>query len=983
MLDVCFKSLKFKEEESLQTILEVLEKLQSTTDITGELFARLADAGYPIKKQSEHTKELIVFCLNRTLQKSNLDLSDRKLLPILAHNITMILEFLSLPGSLNFKLESLNFLEKGLSRIENPDSIAQFLPGLLSGLVKLFKKCATGNHKLLVAIVEVISLALHKSLSDDCCFAFLESKSIIADSQPNQEDRRWIGRDKNWHTQTTTNIALVLPMVYSLKTHPNANVRTSIFNSSILLLNNCCKSLRNCHSVLIETLLYFISDKDDALADMCKQKVWHILSTKEDSIWFQISLENSLSALILNLHELVKQADDKKKVESLLMINNHLLVMKNSAIPILENQIDQVVSSFIWLLEPQVNNVKLVQETALSAFDMIGKNLGLGFPKKQFSRFDDQTILDLVTRIVKSIFDLEFCRQSLLDSLLGHLDIKSDQFQTMLLLNQIFNTGDSEVGETVVSKYLEFDFAALDDSQPLSFHRKPPSIAQSNAVIVKTSVMLEGLSLATKALSPVQVAHVMMDGLYLMLEKLGDSNYTVSSSAASCLEIFASYCENDKYSSEVISNSLVPFESTQNSSVANLILKHVDYLLDSCSKKLRYVTQFPMAPRVLVAAIRVTGPTIIGPLMTDCVDQILDILDELGTSGYVPVGMTSNDIVDDMFDVLHSLVNLMDAGLTADNVITENVVDSTNLNCSKAMRDFIKREKILNAETEVKSADYENAKAYFTSKDIPVESTDEPIVEEEAVEPPKEEAVVLTQWETLSLKILQRTMYFLSSDSPRLRAKVLEIISLGIPLLSHQPTSLYPLIHQIWPLILKRSLDKVHYVAFRSLLVIKACATHGKEFMRQRIEKDVINHLLLIFKQLQEPQKKTGGVVSTAYKARKVVDLINACLSTLESIIRWVPLNFAQKNELSIVLVKFLNARAYAGIIDQVVVLVRLLYQKHGDWIWVLIKMIFEGDLSELGDDGDPKNYHQPCCKLVDMFSGTRASLDHYAEKEF
>ena len=52
-------------------------------------------------------------------------------------------------------------------------------------------------------------------------------------------------------------------------------------------------------------------------------------------------------------------------------------------------------------------------------------------------------------------------------------------------------------------------------------------------------------------------------------------------------------------------------------------------------------------------------------------------------------------------------------------------------------------------------------------------------------------------------------------------------------------------------------------------------------------------------------------------------------------------------------------------------------------WIWVLIKMIFEGDLSELGDDGDPKNYHQPCCKLVDMFSGTRASLDHYAEKEF
>jgi TELO2-interacting protein 1 len=865
-----------------------------------------------------------------------------------------------------------------ITRINEPDSIAQFLPGLLSGLVKLLKKNVTGNHKLLVAIVNVISLSLNKALSDESCTEFIGSTLGDGIVKTHSAEERWLKRDKNWHIQTTTNIALVLPMVYLLKSNPNVNVRTAILDSCMLLLDNCCQSLLVCHQVLIDTLLYFISDQSESIANACKEKVWRIMSSKESSIWFQISLENSLSTLLANFKDLVRQADDKKKVESLLMINNHLIVMKESAVPILENQIDQVVSSFIWVLDPQVNNVKMVQETALSAFDTIGKNLGLGFPKQQFSRFDDQSVLGLVSRITKSLLDLDFCKQSLLDSLVDHLDVKADQYQSIILLNQVFKTTDQEVAESIVTKYLDLDFSALNDTQTLSFARKPPTVAESNAVIVKTSVMLEGLAMATAILSPIQVAHVMMDGLYLMLEKLGDPNYTVSSSAAACLETFAAYCERDGYASEVMSNSLVTTESTRQSSVSNLVLKHVDYLLDTCSKKLRYVTRYPMAPRVLVAAIRVTGPSIIGPLMTDCVDQVLDILDELGTSGYVPVGLGSNDIVDNLFEVLHSLINLMDAGSTADNLITDWEMNFGKLDCSQQMRDFINREKILVEEIESKSEKYKTAQEYFTRKDIPEETEARPTTEEEPAEPEKEQLIVLSQWETLSLKIIQRSMYFLSSDSPRLRSKVLEIIYLGIPLLSHQPNSLYPLIHQIWPLVLKRSLDTVHYVAVKSLLVIRACARHGKEFMRQRIQKDVINHLLLIFKQLQEPKKQTGGgnVVSKAHRTRKDVDLVNACLSTLESIIQWVPLGLSQKNELAIVLVRFLDARVYAAIIDQVLGLVRLLYQKHGDWVWALVKMVLEGDLSELGDGtGNPKDYYYPCFKLVDLFSGTRSSL--------
>ncbi|KAJ1336230.1 hypothetical protein BSLG_007458 [Batrachochytrium salamandrivorans] len=966
---------------------------------------------------SEYLKICVVMLLQTVLEGEtalrthsastpSVDFTAVQIQPVLAHNITMLLDILATERSIElckYAIDALSLLV-GLIR-SSPDRLAQFLPGIASGLVRLLLASdEKHHHSLLVGSLKVLEDIIVNCLNDAASLEFLEkqdsltdlleslkvsvhpqssSSSIVQavclakdDDATKPHSSMVFQRSLEWHKLTSSRMAVILPKLDTILSPDNTTHTDRTGRST---------DLRRPHDTLrrfADQSLITMRVLSDRFAEILDTLPKDLASTNETDQLTALLLVNGYICFLQDRSASVIQEKQSQITQALM----HILVFETDGVRAVESQ-HAVLGAALVLMEPSPNPTLLDHDMLIAT------------PQRKFQTFRDPRILVQIYRLCRLLAyygDASLLAEAYSNLLNADVDKQDDSMSTFHpKMPQKQHYRDHQVALFVLGQIFIGVFGRgleMDGIQPVD----ASSIQHLNAVNLSRSVISDFLGLAVlkmpthisekrlfiesdssgslaTSLTRDEATLILIDGLYPILEKLGDRNHAVSDAAAWALQQFAKTCSELHPSLEVVVPSSIPAyvsplpfiqsaahpdlnqEECANSSIsrpsgtiAHLVLSHIDYLVDSVSRRIRHIRHFPMAPKVLTAAIRVVGSGIVGPLLTDCVDILIDTLDELGTSGRggEVFSLVSNPgssarvrsaqgvdpqrsalfldtedpgLVGEVISVLYALIEVMEKAskskkdkssvlcapisgsqtgvkghLGLDPSLEASVDDTVNSHsdshavdhllgipaCSPEIRAYFIERRKLGSDSAAEVDDGLSASEFF-KRDLKEKSNkanadpagslgdSNPIsndnqtgdehdgLSDHGVNPSKPDGrsdpdpVPPTPFEALTLQILSKLLYFLSSDSPLVRVRVLRMFGMGLNLLCMRPGDLNPLINAMWPKLVHRTRDTHHYVVLEAVLVVEAVAIASPDFIRKRISTDIVPMYAELFKSLQ------------------------------------------------------------------------------------------------------------------------------------
>ncbi|KAJ3749335.1 hypothetical protein DFH05DRAFT_1533200 [Lentinula detonsa] len=240
---------------------------------------------------------------------------------------------------------------------------------------------------------------------------------------------------------------------------------------------------------------------------------------------------------------------------------------------------------------------------------------------------------------------------------------------------------------------------------------------------------------------------------------------------------------------------------TSYASPANLLLSNFDYVLDSVSRRLSRQWLDVDAIKVLAVMIRLVGSDIV-ERAGDVAEECFDRLDEY--HGY-------DVVVEGLVEVLGEVMKVM------------------QLEELSKTRDVSNQTK--------KIGNYGPAPRTAWGDNNPPDKGKGIDQSEDAQEVMPDEEPPLSSSQALSKQIVQRSVYFLTHESTGIRARILNLLSSSIPILSE--SALMPSVHSAWPFILSRLADKEIFVVSAAAGLIEALVTSMGSLMFRRVWNDV------------------------------------------------------------------------------------------------------------------------------------------------
>ena len=722
----------------------------------------------------------------------------------------------------------------------------------------------------------------------------------------------------------------------------------------------------------------------------------------------------------------------------------------HSAKIVIEQGLDKLFDCLLHVFTPDLNNSKNIihlQENfdSLSFLDHSAFNRDkswklLSFSKPEFVHFNDDSVFENVLAMFSGLISVcpEFVYEKVLtlydsinelanNSKKAHPLFKNDpeilkksvsnfdkpqkqsqMVQCFLLLNEFTRScHKKDLVEAVIPLYLS------------SFQKicTQKSSKVDTVSLLQTNLLLQGIANISLSLdSPEKLHFLMMDSLYFALTFLAHPNYNIKSAAHNALEIMG--LADRKIGNRVIEGDLV----------VGLVSKYSDYLFDRVLEQIRYPTLYPFSPRLVGAIVGVCGSQLVstdlndkqvgsGMIVIEVVESVVDILDSVGSSGGV-IGNTGLGSVEEFVGVLCGVLRyccLGDQAVKAlaegSNLAIENRTSVlSNDEASGAMEKYIQKliDRKKEREEEDKADPAEFFKEYHEKKEMGKKKS-ETDLEENMASFPSEPEVILSQQETVASIVLERAMFLMTSDSVRVRLLVLEAVKISIALLAHQPKKLYPLIHILWPLLLRKCQDPSPSVMIASLEVLQLICQSCGEFVRQRIERDVMDRILQVLTDLQakavksfSPTKNTTdslNVIGNVKKnqilyfeesSRSACDLFYSTLSSLQEIARYIPLKQSQGQKLVLILVSFLNCSLYTPrvTLKSTQILRNLMKSGFSDYIWIVIIAALGGAKksfrkTEILDARENKNARRCWMKskeMVNVFGNSRDFMESCKE---
>lgn len=717
-------------------------------------------------------------------------------IPVLGHAISVVLDGIAEGPSATVRAAALSALNSMIGSIKDNEVLRRFVPGIISSLTRLIRPGGGSllPFKIIQSSLRTLERLLNKVISDHP--AHLSSRN----DQQHQSTTNQGQQVDTWVQASSEQIKLALANIIPLQYHERSEVRRSLFDLFMSILQNCRKSLFQSIPMITETMIAICAQKSSSDTHELLNQARTVISYDSD---ISEIVRSSLHDWIVALPRIMQSSDDTLKQRGIARISTafEIISAQNMTSDVLQNaMVFNLRSSVLTALQTDYSpTVHSVSEGSLEVTKMLqssgpGQRL-MTFRPVLFGASSQKTTLDGLHTLAKQLRVLPMSsvlQRGVLESL--RTTSGEEQLANLWLCLQLLNNETDEAHE--VDQYLNLP---LDEDTPTPLTDEAYSFALD--VLSESSFEKESANWRLQALSleviALQAYHQkqdfrpeLVDALYPILERLGSSNAALQSHAMTCLNLVSNYCAY--------------------TSPGALIVANADYLVNAVALKLNTFEVSPQAPLVLVMMVKLCGPALV-PYLDDLVETIFIVL--ACFHGYPR-------LVESLFSVLHAIVE--ESGKTPYMAIGSSSFAPRRQPAHQpitiaALADRL-RQRNAPPPSLPPSPEYPDSPPF--QSDPPPEAEDQPLPAPIA----------------LLHSIAVQTQNHLTSPSTPLLLSLLSLLSHAFPPLSPYSTQLLPLLATLFPVLLTRLLQfPLPQICIAACSALVAACEAGGDFLASRV----------------------------------------------------------------------------------------------------------------------------------------------------
>ncbi|QPH12671.1 hypothetical protein C2857_004939 [Epichloe festucae Fl1] len=744
-------------------------------------------------------------------------LTDEESMPALGHGITVMLDGASAGVSPQIQAEALDALQQLYAALRDQAALANFLPGTISSMTKI--SSCPNRHKsaVLTKSLNVVQAVLTKVLGD------VRTRSIL----PKPDGEQELGtKDSSqgkvlttaWLRATSAQVKSALSTMMRLRVHDSQNVRDAVERLCISLLDECHNSLSNCTTLLVETAIVLDHESNgiDMTTAATQTNLRHLASIYPELC---DTVKIAVHSWMSSLPRMMQSGDEDVKKTAVHNLLKGIELMQDLAIEstTLEESLgnalrDSIVSLMQSSKEPQsTSHLQLLDGSQHSQDLSLEQTFAPVILASESQRLLRHEVIGLISRLGPSSLTA-----SLATGMMEHAreSQSTDQIASLWLCHELIKAAKTSNADA--GTFLDLSTLAdwSDDVELISedLYSYSVQVLESRVDSDPADYKLEAIALEVVADSAKSRGMLfrphLVDTLFPVVTFLGSSSQLLQQHAIAALNSIALSCGY--------------------SSVSDLIIDNVDYMVNSVSLRLNSLDVSPASMQVLMMMIRLSGPGLI-PYLNDVVESIFAALENY--HGYTL-------LAENLFSVLKEIVD--QASRHDKRLLTS--AEQTMHNHKK------KREPVLDLDDLVEELQRKEARrlrdeaeeASFTkTKGHPTEpwKAEEPSLEEEDAHqqpPPEPEKAPNSPTYQLLLRIASLTQHYLTSPTPELRRSLLELLTTASCILGGDEDNFLPLVNAIWPVVIERLRDPEPFVNIEACRALSGLCQAAGDFLSSR-----------------------------------------------------------------------------------------------------------------------------------------------------
>ncbi|KAG2177340.1 hypothetical protein INT43_007997 [Umbelopsis isabellina] len=888
-----------------------------------------------------------------------------------------------------------------LDNLMKIDILASVMAGITSGLGKIIiQHGEKEHHQIMVTAIEFLGDFISAVMNDEDNFEFIPRVTSLKDlweqdkvefmaSENKLEDQanpptestgedksktsQKVKRTQGWHAYTKTRIRDLIANVLKMRQHPDWHTRLAFANLAYTICLKCPMSLDSSIPMLVETLVLYVEDDYPQVAQITKQHLKGLSESSEFQGSLMPLIKEKLSQWLVALPRYITAGNEKEKRNAISMVTGFITLLGPELQISLDLNFPKVIDSWLNMLEYDSSDLRIVEDRGDAArfqdlqepgMDQAQRStLQLNYQQIHFKHLHTESIIRHLSHMLQRMGKFGDIRALSDIFMFNFFDGLNPSWQPQcafivgqLLAGQVekdkkYQPVTARVAKSVLQQFLEIDLAQIENMQQgkhkALMRYKPQQHTLTSNVYSTTTIItvcncLQTVGISLGLLTQQEVRSQLITALYPLLSYYGSTNLHIHTFAATTLEIIARICEYDE--------------------VKGLIMNNIDYVINEISLRLPSLLNNLSLPQVLQALVKLGGMGAV-KYLDDSIEEIFEALDRYHMN---------QEICKDLCGVLTEIVLAMERDhiLRQPDIVMADDKDSSShislevleyirqktANQSEAESDmgkdpttmedignyFLEQQRLKEMET----MDEEAVEMKLGAQDISEKDLQdlEDMARSDAEKRQKEKEELpapATPQQNRILEILRKTHHFLTAPQPHLRSQILLLMTAAIPVLADNTSELFPIIHTLWPSIVRRLDDNEHYVVMNAISLLQTLAELCSDFLTQRVVKDVWPKFRRFLDQTTKDQRSGHQVhISTSNSSYSVYSkehrMICSILNTLNEFAIHVPIKH-------VTLIEIVNSsRWYLSDVgwhpqvqDTGVTLFRSLYNRYPDTTWL------------------------------------------------
>jgi hypothetical protein len=732
-------------------------------------------------------------------------------IPALGEAVLVMLDTLTDSKSNSTKVHAIAALEAMIHAISDDDALASFLPKLVSSLTKVLTPSSSNRpgFRVVEQSLNVLSTLISRLLSDQATKNLPQTPSNDATSDSK------VVRSVPWLQATASQIKVALANVFELQNHDKPEVRRSLLQLCLRVVQECRTSLSSCTAMSIETAISLAGRGENQ--DTIETDLKALLSS---DLHLADVLRESLHSWVVSLPRVMQSKDDHVRRQAIHQISVTLRLLEQDATLVDERLADGLRDGISTILTDSngLEELAVHQPEQTEKAVVLGSSTSLSFePLKLRLKGQEDMMAEfrlLVQELARSNSSI-----TVLQELMRTIDIGSQEVRLASFWVSVNLLKDMTRTESVFDDFIDMGTPNPREELLDDMYSQAVTILNQRGEATEMSWHFYALALETIALQAIRYKSgfraELSEVLYPILHHLGDSNESLRRHALTCLNIVSTECNY--------------------ANAGELVVANVDYIVNAVGLKLAVGDVSPQAPQVLLMMMRLCGPSLL-PYLDDLVGSIFDALERY--HGY-------SKLTELLFSVLR--------GMAEEGVKAPLLAITQGDDCGKpknqkktlTMADVVRAVRRLdddarkrNEEDIKESNDPFPQEPWKSDTKTPSESQDDSAdqqdqsTETQPTEPPPP----APRTYDILLRISELTQHYLTTSSPNLRTSLLSLLRTTIPALAKHENSFLPLINTLWPVLLPRLQDPEAYVVSNALDILALMCEHAGDFMRSRID---------------------------------------------------------------------------------------------------------------------------------------------------